>query len=217
MPTLPLRPDELLSTTRAVRRRLDLARAVEREVLEECLALAQQAPTGSNQQHWGFVVVTDARTRAALTELYRRGADAYRSNPNSPRNRPIDDPGLRSAYERVRASADYLANHLQDVPVHVVPCIRGRPEQLPFHAQAGLWGSILPAVWSFMLAARARGLGTCWTTFHLFAEREAADLLGIPYDQVAQVALVPVAYTRGTEFKPAARLPLGSMVHWERW
>src|SRR5919199_784961 len=209
---LQLSPDELLSTTRAVRKRLDLSRPVERSVLEECLRLAQQAPTGSNQQHWGFVVGTDPQTRAGLAELYRRGAEAYRSNPSSPRNRPIEDPELRATYERIRSSSDYLVEHLQDVPVHVIPCIHGRPEQLAFHAQAGLWGSILPAVWSFMLAARSRGLGTCWTTFHLFAESEAADLLGIPYAEVAQTALIPVAYTQGTAFRPAPRLPLGNMV-----
>jgi nitroreductase len=214
---LQLTPDDLLSTTRAVRKRLDLSRPVERAVLDECLALAQQAPTGSNQQHWGFVVVTEPATRAALADLYRRGAEAYRANPNSPRNRPIEDPPLRTIYERIRSSSDYLVEHLQDVPVHVIPCIRGRPEQLPLNAQAGLWGSILPAVWSFMLAARSRGLGTCWTTFHLFAEHEAARLLGIPYDEVAQTALIPVAYTQGTDFRPAPRLPLDRMVHWERW
>jgi nitroreductase len=217
VPVLQLTPDELLSTTRAVRKRLDVSRPVEREVLEACLHLAQQAPTGSNQQHWSFLVVTDAQTRAALADLYRRGADAYRSNPNSPRNRVIEDPELRATYERIRSSSDFLADHLQDVPVHVIPCIRGRPENLPLAAQAALWGSILPAVWSFMLAARSRGLGTCWTTFHLFAEREAAQLLGIPYDQVAQTALIPVAYTQGTEFRPAPREPLDAMVHWDRW
>src|SRR5919199_6849158 len=191
---LQLSPDELLSTTRAVRKRLDLSRPVERSVLEECLRLAQQAPTGSNQQHWGFVVVTEARTRAALADLYRRGAEAYRSNPSSPRNRVIEDPELRVVYERIRGSSDYLVDHLQDVPVHVIPCIGGRPENLPFHAQAGLWGSILPAVWSFMLAARSRGLGTCWTTFHLVFEAKAAEMLGIPHAEVTQAALIPVAY-----------------------
>jgi nitroreductase len=217
VPVLHLSPEELLSTTRAVRKRLDVSRPVEREVLEDCLRLAQQAPTGSNQQHWGFLVVTDAQTRAALADLYRRGAEAYRSNPSSARNRVIEDPQLRATYDRVRSSSDFLVDHLRDVPVHVIPCIRGRPENLPLHAQAGLWGSILPAVWSFMLAARSRGLGTCWTTFHLFAEREAADLLGIPYDQVAQTALIPVAYTQGIDFRPAPRLPLDSIVHWNRW
>jgi nitroreductase len=217
VPPLSLSPDELLSTTRAVRKRLDLGRPVERAVLEECLTLAQQAPSGSNQQHWGFVVITDASTRSRLAELYRRGAEAYRSNPASPRNRLIEDSQLRATYDRISESADYLSEHLQDVPVHVIPCIRGRPERLALNAQAGLWGSILPAVWSFMLAARSRGLGTCWTTFHLFAEAEAASLLGIPYEQVSQAALIPVAYTRGTDFKPAPRMPLENMVHWERW
>jgi nitroreductase len=217
MAVLQLTPHELLSTTRAVRKRLDLHRPVEREVLETCVRLAQQAPTASNQQHWGFVVVTDAQTRARLAELYRRGAEAYRSNPSSPRNRVMEDPDLRAVYDRIRSSSDYLAEQLHEVPVHVIPCIRGRPEGLPFHAQAGLWGSILPAVWSFMLAARSHGLGTCWTTFHLLAEREAADLLGIPYDQVAQTALIPVAYTQGGTFHPAPRQPLDGMLHWDRW
>ena len=77
--------------------------------------------------------------------------------------------------------------------------------------------SIVPATWSFMLAARARGLGTCWTTFHLAHEREAAELLGIPYEAATQAALIPVAYTKGTDFKPGPRKPLGEVIHWDRW
>jgi nitroreductase len=217
MPILPLSPDELLSTTRAVRKRLDLGRPVEREVLEECLALAQQAPTGSNRQDWQFLVVTDAAKRAGLADLYRRGADIMRNDPNSPRNKPYEDPAMRAAYERVRVSSDHLYDHMQDVPVLVVPCIAGRLDGLPASAQAGKWGSILPAMWSFMLAARSRGLGTVWTTLHLRFEEEASRLLGIPYAEYTQAALIPVAYTIGTDFKPGPRAPLETMVRWDTW
>jgi nitroreductase len=204
MPTLPLTPDELLSTTRAVRRRLDLSRPVEREVIEECLELAVQAPTASYRQDWHFVVVTDAGLRAGLAELYRRGAEPYFAGRD-----PSSIPFL--------ASAKYLVDHVHEVPVLLVPCIEGRVDGLPAQRQASRWGSIVPATWSFMLAARARGLGTCWTTFHLAHEREAAELLGIPFDDVTQAALVPIAYTKGTDFRPGRRKPLENVVHWDGW
>jgi nitroreductase len=213
MTTLALTPDELLSTTRAVRRRLDLSRPVERAVLEECLTIAQQAPTGGNSQGWHFVVVTDAAKRAALGDIYRVGWNAYigAGGPST------DDPSRQSTQERVRASAQYLADHMHEAPVLVIPCIHGRTDGKPASEQAGTWGSIIPATWSFMLAARARGLGTAWTTLHLGGEKEAAQLLGIPYEKVMQVAMIPVAYTLGTDFKPGPRLPLERMVHWEMW
>jgi nitroreductase len=214
MATLPLTPDELLSTTRAVRRRLDLSRPVERAVLEECLTLAQQAPSGSNRQGWHFVVVTDPAKRAALAAIYRRGWERYVADP-SPLQHP--DPARRVVQERVRASAQYLADHMHEVPVHVIPCIAGRTDGQPAAAQAGVWGSILPAVWSFMLAARARGLGTAWTTLHLGGEEEAAAVLDIPYREVMQAALIPVAYTSGTDFHPGPRAPLETVVHWDSW
>jgi nitroreductase len=207
---LELTPDELLTTTRAVRRRLDLERPVEREVLLECLALAQQAPTGSYAQDWHFVVVTDPDLRAGLAELWRRGGERYLGRIEQPEE-------VTGMMGRVLGGVFHLRDHLQDVPVHVIPCIEGRTEGKGAFAQASKWGSIMPAAWSFMLAARSRGLGTVWTTFHLAHEREAAELLGIPYENVMQAALIPVAYTIGTEFKPAARAPLDSMVHWDRW
>jgi nitroreductase len=214
MTTLPLTPDELLSTTRAVRKRLDLSRPVERAVLEECLALAQQAPTGSNSQGWHFVVVTDPDKRAALAAIYRKGWEPYAAD-STPLQHP--DPVRRATQQRVRASAQYLADHLHEAPVHVIPCIRGRTEGQPTSAQASTWGSILPAVWSFMLAARARGLGTALTTLHLGGEEEAAQLLGIPYREIMQAALIPVAYALGDSFKPGPRAPLETIVHWEGW
>lgn len=208
---LHLTSDELLSTTRAVRKRLDLKRPVERDVLIECLQLAQQAPAASNRQHWHFLVVTDPEKRAALADLYRRGAELSYSGRFD---------GLRSAdpqTQRLLESALYLVEHMHEVPVHVIPCIEGRPTDPSPAAQAGMWGTILPAAWSFMLAARERALGTAWTTFHLAFEEEAAEILGIPHQEVSQAALIPVAYTIGTEFKPADRNPLETMVHWEMW
>ena len=119
--------------------------------------------------------------------------------------------------ERIGASVQHLLEHIHEVPVHLIPCVMGRTDGKPAWQQAGRWGSVIPATWSFMLGARARGLGTAWTTFHLAYEREAADLLGIPYDDVMQVALIPVAHTIGTDFKPGRRRPLETIVHWDRW
>jgi nitroreductase len=207
---LDLSADEVLATTRTVRRRLDLARPVEREVLEDCLSLAQQAPSASFAQNWHFLVVTDAGTRAALGELWRGVASSY-----------LEHRAAAAATDRYIARLNdavrHLAEHIHEVPVQVIPCVEGRTDGRPAAAQASRWASIIPAAWSFMLAARARGLGTAWTTFHLRHEREAAEILGIPYDRVMQAALIPVAYTVGTDFKPAMRKPLDTMVHWDRW
>jgi nitroreductase len=210
--------DEVLSTTRAVRKRLDLGRPVEANVLRECLALAIQAPTPGGTQSWHFVVVTDAAQRQALAALYRRAAQA--SGQEEVLQQLIANAANDTEAARLSAMADvprYFNAHLHEVPVHVIPCIEGRPDNLSAVEQASHWGGILPATWSFMLAARSRGLGTVLTTLHLAFEREAADVLGIPYAEVMQVGLIPVAYTIGTDFKPAARKPLDSVLHWDRW
>jgi nitroreductase len=212
---LSLDPDQLLSTTRAVRKRLDLSRPVERSVLLECIELATQAPTGSNSQTWHFVIVEDPAKKQALADLYGRNFDGYINMPR-PGYETGDSRGERM--ELVRSSAVYLREHLHEVPVMLIPCAAGRvPDNAPAWAHASFYGSILPAVWSFMLAARARGLGTAWTTLHLPSEREAAEVLGIPYEEVTQCALVPVAYTIGTDFKPAPRIPLDDVVHFDQW
>jgi len=208
MAPLELTPDELLSTTRAVRKRLDLSRPVEREVLEECLQLAQQAPTAGYTQTWHFVVVTDAAKRAALGELWREVAYPYLQRGGGAREGQL---------LRISDAVVHLAEHIHEVPVHVIPCVQGRYEGKPNPLTASMFGSIIPAAWSFMLAARSRGLGTVWTTFHLMHEQRAAEILGIPYDEVTQVALIPVAYTLGTDFKPGPRKPLETMVHWNHW
>lgn len=220
--TVALSSDELLTTTRAVRRRLDLDRPVPLALVRECLEVALQAPSGSNAQGWHFVVVADAGKKERLAALYRKAFEAYRNSPVSA-HRLAEGEGSEGAaqMERVVASADYLAEHLHRVPVLLIPAIQGRADQesgpTANRAQASLFGSILPAAWSFMLAARARGLGTAWTTLHLSYERQAAEVLGIPYEEVTQAALIPVAYYTGTSFKTALRKPLDDVLHVDSW
>ncbi|MBO0791220.1 MAG: nitroreductase family protein [Ktedonobacteraceae bacterium] len=213
MPILDLTIDELLSTTRSVRKRLDLTRPVEAGVLQECIALAMQAPLPPIMKIH-FIIVTDPSQRAALADLYRKGSDL---------TVPYREQALATATDgketlvKILDSSQYLADHLHEVPVHVIPCIEGRAENTSATMQAGIWGSILPATWSFMLAARSRGLGTVLTGNHLLFEQEAAEVLGISYEQVTQAALIPVAYTLGTRFQPATRPPLTSVLHWNHW
>jgi len=208
--------DHLLTTTRSVRKRLDLSRPVEPELLERCIEIALQAPTGSNGQGWHFVVVTNASVRARLAAVYRRGFEDL-AGVYSGGSMPYPPGDLRAQqFSRMVESSVHLMTHLHEVPTIVVPCIEGRFETAGVAAQASLYGSIFPAVWSFMLALRARGIGSCLTTDHLFYETEAAQILGIP-DTVTQVALLPVAYFTGTGFKPAKRLPARDRTHWDRW
>ncbi len=212
--TLDLTVDELLTTTRSVRKRLDFDRAVPREVLMECLDLALQAPTGSNAQGWQWVFVEDPAKRKALAEIYRTTATPYLGMPK-PQRGDIRDQQI----DAVLNSAMYLNENLEKAPVFLIPCLEGRPERMDAGTQASFWGSLLPAVWSFMLALRSRGLGSAWTTLHLIGdgEKQAAELLGIPYEQYTQGGLFPVAYTKGTSFKPANRLPADQLTHWDSW
>lgn len=213
---LNLSADDVLTTTRAVRKRLDLDRPVEREVIEDCLQVALQAPTGSNSQGWHWVFVTDPGAKRALADIYASNFEEYQKVAQS---RAYEEGDLRHAQrDRISDSARYLVDNFHRVPVLLVPCITGRLDRAPTFQAASAWGSLLPAVWSFMLAARERGLGTAWTTIHLMfdGEAKAAEVLGLP-DTVTQAGLFPVAYTIGTDFKPAKRLPLDGIVHWDRW
>jgi len=208
--------DKLLTTTRVVRKRLDFTRPVEKEVIEQCLEIAIQSPTGGNAQGWRFIVVTDADKRARIGELYRESFYIYARSSNE----QAATQGKGELYEkqqsRVVKSAVYLAQHMAEAPVMVIPCINGRVENESPMTQAGLYGSILPATWSLMLALRARGLGSAWTTLHLRYEEEVASLLGIP-GYVTQAALLPIAYFTGDDFRPARRTPAAEVTSWNEW
>jgi len=212
--TLNLTVDELLTTTRSVRKRLDFDRPVPREVIMECLELALQAPTGSNAQGWQWVFVEDAAKKKALADIYRANATPYLDMPK-PERGDIRDAQMGA----VTDSAKYLNEHMEEAPVLMIPCLEGRPDGAPAGMSASYWGSLLPAVWSFQLALRSRGLGSAWTTLHLLGEgeKQAAELLGIPFDDYAQGGLFPIAYTKGTDFKKAKRLPAEQLSHWDTW
>ncbi|ORJ58969.1 nitroreductase family protein [Mycobacterium simiae] len=200
--------DELLSTTRSVRKRLDLTRPVGRDVILECIRLAMQAPTASNAQDWRWLVVTDPEKRAAIAEIYRGIGAQYLAQAAD----TATDRQTRRVYQSARTLTDTLAR----VPVHVIPCLTQRIDTAEPGIAAAAWASIIPAGWSFLLALRSRGLGSVWTTMHLFKESEVAELLGIP-PTVTQAALFPVAYTIGTDFRPATRPPAETVTYWDTW
>jgi nitroreductase len=162
-----------------------------------------------NNQRWHWVLVSDRAKKTALADLYRQSFDAVYT---------ADVVGAMSEdHRRIHESARYLADNFARAPVIVIPCQWRRADGAAVREQAGFWGSLLPAVWSFMLALRSRGLGSCWTALHLDREKAAASLLGIPYERCTQAGMFPVAYTIGTQFKPAARTPLEKVVHWDTW
>ena len=213
-----LSADLVLRTTRAVRKRLDFDRPVPREVIRECLDIALQAPTGSNRQNWHFVVITDEAQRNAMGDLYRRAVGAAQADVKALTR---IDPANADTYEaqtaRVNSSAHWFFDHVQRSPGMLIPCISGRTDGPWRMATASHVGSVIQAAWSFMLAARARIIGSVWTTVHLALEEEAADILGIPYADVMQVALIPFGYVKGDPFKEAVREPLDLVTHWDRW
>lgn len=213
--TINLSVDEVLTTTRSVRKRLDFDKPVSRDVLRECLELALQAPTGSNAQGWQWVFVEDAEKKKAIADVYLANARGYLSAPGA----AYPDGDTRG--ERmgaVRDSATYLAEHMHEAPVLLIPWLEGRPDKSPLGG-VSFWASLFPAVWSFCLALRSRGLGSCWTTLHLLrdGEQQVADIVGIPRDRYSQGGLFPIAYTKGTDFRPAKRLPAEQVTHWNSW
>jgi len=215
--TLNLSPDELLTTTRAVRRRLDFDRPVELDVVRECLRVALQAPSGSNRQGWHWVVVTDSDQRARIAELYLSAFAEYRDSATQPGGLFAAEAERAAVQKRVSTSVEYLAQNMHRVPVMLIACVRAPGSALLTDAaQATMWGSLFPAVWSYMLAARARGLGTAWTDLHLRYEQEVAEILGLP-DGIRQGPLIPTAYTLGTDFKAAPRGSLDDVLHIDRW
>ncbi|MBB5856582.1 nitroreductase family protein [Amycolatopsis umgeniensis] len=203
--------DHLLGTTRSVRRKLDLSRPVEPEVLEECLRLALQAPTPGNQQAWRWLVVRDQAVKDRLAGLFRRVGKAYLEANAAALGEAINEPSVARAF----ASGQHLIDVIDRVPVFVIPCLKGRPSG-DNATDAAFYGGIFPAVWNFQLALRSRGLGSTLTTYHLTHEAEAAGILGIPSD-VTQVGLLPVAYTTVPDFKPASRVPLSEVAYLDGW
>src|SRR4051794_3854220 len=207
MALLDLDPDQLLSTTRAVRKRLDLTRPVPDDLIRECIALALQSPSGSNNPTMQFLVVRDADKRRAIGDVYRQCFTTYRSLDGVYIG-SIDkhDEQANVVQQRSAGSADYLGGHMGEMPALVIACSNGgRLDGQPAIGAASVCGNVLPAMWSFMLAARARGMGTCWTTLHLMKEKAVAEILGVPFDTVQQLCLTPLAFTLGTDFRPAAR------------
>ena len=219
---LDLDPDQLLTTTRAVRRRLDYDRDVPAELVRECIEVALQAPSGSNARGWHFVAVNDTEKKKAIGDLYQQGFAAYRGMPISAHALAEQAEGRdRKTMDAVVDSAEALAANLHRAPWLVIPCVAGRAPAIEGAlgdiGRASIFGSILPAFWSFILAARARGLGTAWTTIHLLYEKEIAELLGIPYDEIMQCALTPLAFTIGTDFKPARGRDVEGVLHVDGW
>jgi nitroreductase len=216
---LDLTPDQLLSTTRAVRKRLDFERPVPDDLVRECVAAALQAPSGSNNLTMQFVVVRDEEKRRAVGEVYRQCYEIYKGLDGvyvGSIVKPTDEENAQQ--KRVQNSADFLGEHMGDAPALVIGCsAAGRVDGAPAMMSASMMANILPAMWSFMLAARARGLGTSWTTVHLMMEQQVADILGIPFDEVQQVCLSPLAFTKGTDFKPAMRPDPDAIIHWDTW
>jgi nitroreductase len=218
MTLLDLTPDEVLRTTRAVRKRLDFSRPVEDDVIRECIATAMQAPSGSNNLTMQFVVVKDAAKRKAIGEIYHQCFEIYKTMDGIyAGSLKKDTEAEQDQQHRVTESALYLADHMGDAPALVIACTGGRVDNVPSMMAASAMGNVLPGTWSFMLAARARGLGTAWTTIALMQEKAIADIVGIPFDEVQQACLTPLAYTIGTDFRPAMRPEPDTIIHWDTW
>ncbi|TDQ60528.1 nitroreductase [Actinomycetospora succinea] len=214
---LGLSAEDVLTTTRSVRKRLDFERPVPKELLTDCVRVALQAPSGSNRWLMQFVIVTDRERREALAAVYREAYEQYRQIPTYIGAVDKGTPERNASQQRTSGSADYLAENMHRAPALVLACAMGRPDNGPSIAKTTLLGSVMPGMWSFMLAARARGLGTAWTSVSLFREQETADVVGIPIDEVTIAALSPVAYTLGTDFRPALRPDPEEVIHWEQW
>jgi nitroreductase len=214
---LDLSAEQLLTTTRAVRRRLDFTRPVPRDVLRECVRIALQAPSGSNKWPMQFVIVTDEAIRRELGEAYREAWVGYEASPGYIAKLDKGDAAANEQQQRTARSAEHLAAHIHEAPAIVLSCALGRADGQPAFRAINLAASVHPGMWSFMLAARLHGLGTCWTGVSLNDEPRTAQIVGIPVDEVTICALSPVAYTQGTDFKPALRPDPDDVIHWERW
>ena len=214
MTQLDLTFDEILTTTRAVRKRLDVTRKVPRALLEECLELAFQAPNGSNKNMWRWIIVDDPEMVAKLGDEYRAAMGILGSGQQT--SQFSNTSGVHWE-DRLLESAYALADKIGQMPTLLIPLMPGRAEGKGVVEQAAMWGSIVQAVWSFMLALRSRGLGSCWATVTSRREREIAALLGIPYEEYTQVGMFPIAFTIGTDFKKAWRKPVAEVLTYNRF
>jgi nitroreductase len=214
---LELSFDEVLTTTRTVRKRLDFDRPVERSVIEECMEIALQAPNGGNMNSWRWLAIDDPGLIKQIADIYNGGLDDYIAT--------FDERGYAGGNvqgaDRIATSTQHLRDNFHRCPALLLPIVAGRTDggaagSNVFH-QASIWGSVLQAVWSFMLALRSRGLGSAWTTGHLWREKQLADLLGIPYEHYMQTGLFPIAYTIGTDFKAAYRKPVKDVLAWNQF
>jgi nitroreductase len=210
-------PEELLTTTRAVRRRLDFSRPVDHDVLRACVAMALQAPSGSNKWPAQFVIVTEEQRRRELGDAYRDAYAAYQASSGYIGKVDKGDAQRNAQQQRTARSADHLAENIHRAPAIVLACALGRADGLPTFRAINLAASVHPAMWSFMLAARLHGLGTCWTGVSLNDEQRTAQIVGIPHDKVTICAISPVAYTEGTDFRPALRPDPDEVIHWQTW
>jgi nitroreductase len=218
--------DRLLTTTKQVRKRLDLSRPVPIELVLECIQVASAAPIGANRESNRWLIIDEAEIKAELAKLYRRRMDPYLSAL------PVAPPGSRQA--KVNESTKYLIDHMAEVPLIVIPLRLSRvSEKADVRERSSFYGSVIPAVWSFQLAARSRGLGSAFTTGHLAFETEAAELLGLPAprpqptainqaeaapsDLVTQICLLPVAFYKGGGFVSAPRLPAHEVTFLNHW
>jgi nitroreductase len=209
MTKLGLSADEVLTTTRAVRKRLDVSRKIPRQVLEEILEIALQAPNGSNRNEWRWIIVDDPELVAKLAEEYRSAMGVLWTGQKN------GDPSVLAGVpgqEKMLQSAFLLAEKLDKMPALLIPLMKGRPDGKEVIAQASMWGSIIQAVWSFMLAARERGIGSVWATVTTRREKEIAEILGYPFDEYTHVGMFPLAYTEGTDFKKAWRKPVSEVL-----
>jgi nitroreductase len=213
---LDLTADQVLTTTRTVRKRLDFDKRVERSLIEECLEIAFQAPNGSNMNNWYWVVIDDPDTVREAARIYNEGLDAFIETLGDATGESYMGASV-PRYELISESTQHLRDHMHQSPALLLPLMLGRTDGANTFWQASQWGSIVQAVWSFMLALRVRGLGSAWTTGHLWREQEMADLLGVPAETYQQVGLFPIAYTLGTDFRAAYRKPLAEVVGWNRF
>ena len=205
--------DRLLTTTRSVRRRLDFSRPVPLELIEESLTVALQAPTGGNLQFWRWLVVTDPEQRARIADVYVRAWNRYKAM--APAQQYGDGDPRQRQFQPMFDSSQYLADHFAEVPALVIPCLPDVPAEGSFFTVTYL-ACVLPAAWSFMLAARSRGLGTTLTTLTLMHDQEMAGILELP-DGIGHCALIPVAYYTGDTFQRVERLPVRTVAYLDRW